>query len=394
MKNLPLQLLKQNHYKSTSKLDKNNNSFILLDALRALAVLFMLINHYISRFGKLEPTSQSIDIIFFITSMAPVLFFFVTGLGYGVAAATQKKSIFIDTLIKVFILLSLDYLMRGATIFFGLDFLAFIGFSMLILHFIRNSIYGIQIALLATVILFLMRFLIPAVFDLDSNLYLSAIFGQSKFDNFSYWFTPWLIYPLLGFIAGRIIVANSNVNTLGVNSLLLIFGVSIAILSCFLSSKGMVLFRWGTVSFNFFVASISFLMIVFCAFNLIRNFLSMFTVTGIVSLVVVPVHYLMLDVYTTIIQQVSYFGFTLTVVTFVATSIIVSIYIGRIIDRVSMNRAGLKVFAFLLLLCFIWLELLNNSALRYVIIFTLQISLILVLSHKSVFIKKPKKIIN
>lgn len=394
MKILSLRFLKQNHYKNISKLDKNNNSFILLDALRALAVLLMLTNHYIARFVNLESASQSIEFIFFITSMAPVLFFFVTGLGYGVAAATQKKSMLVDTLIKVFILLSLDYLMRGANVVFGLDFLAFIGLSMLILHFIRNTIYGIQIAIIATILLFLMRFLIPAVIDLDSNLYLSAIFGQSKFDNFSYWFTPWLIYPLLGFIAGRIIVANSNVNTLGVNSLLLIFGVSIAILSCFLSSKGMVLFRWGTVSFNFFVASIGFLMVVFCAFNSSRNLPSMFKVTGVVSLVVVPVHYFILDIYSLVIQQFDYYGFTLLIVTFVALSILLSIYISHIINWVSVSRSGLSFFAFLLLLCFIWLELLDNSALKYVIIFTLQISLIFVLSHKSVFFKKPKKIIN
>ena len=71
-------------------------------------------------------------ILVFLGSFAPVLFFFLTGLGYGVQSAAGKRPRGQGYLIKVGILLLADALMwmKPGT-YVGNDFLGFIGLSML-----------------------------------------------------------------------------------------------------------------------------------------------------------------------------------------------------------------------------------------------------------------------
>lgn len=115
---------------------KVNINWKELDILRGLAGLLMIVNHLGVK--TLEPSLRQDGLsgfLLFIGSFAPVLYFFITGVGYGIQS-TQKKNVtnWSSVANKIAILFLADLLMKwsGGRIL-GLDFLGFIGCSSLLL---------------------------------------------------------------------------------------------------------------------------------------------------------------------------------------------------------------------------------------------------------------------
>ena len=105
-----------------------------LDLLRALACACMILNHAAVKSPGIA-TSPIISASEFVGGFAPVLFYFATGLGYGIQSVKPGGSHGFGFLTKVAILLVAD-----------LDFFTFIGLSMLALELIRRQPRGGLIA--------------------------------------------------------------------------------------------------------------------------------------------------------------------------------------------------------------------------------------------------------
>jgi hypothetical protein len=296
-----------------------NNNWATLDLLRSIAVIFMLINHSAVEWLISKDLSTGVSgLLFFIGSFAPVLFFFATGFGYGVAHKIGQPAKTKDVLIKAFLLIIADVFMRGGDFTsLGWDFLAFIGFSMLLLHGFRGRKFAIPSAVILILLLLFIRYGLGAIYNkiilIDEQEYwISVLFGLSSLPGISYWFTPWFCYPLIGFLVGVFSHKYKGllVSYKGVVSLLLsVIGVFIALFAYILWLKGAVLFRWGTMSLNFFICSLSVISIclAFCWFISYRitkvSIINLLSIKGVSSLSVVPIHYLYLTMLTFVLTN-------------------------------------------------------------------------------------------
>jgi len=94
--------------------------WIELDVLRGLAALLMVVNHvgYKALYPSQIDGSLSGNLVF-IGSFAPVIFFFVSGVGSGIQPRRKKASHWYVTLNKVVILFFADLLMRWSGEFAG-----------------------------------------------------------------------------------------------------------------------------------------------------------------------------------------------------------------------------------------------------------------------------------
>jgi MFS family permease len=123
------------------------------------------------------------------------------------------------------------------------------------------------------------------------------LIGVSGVEHVSYPLSPWLVYPLLGMIAGRWFAkaTGDRLLQLGWMSGL---GAAAAILlgiSLWMVSQGRDLFRWGTVSASFFIFSLALLLVL----SMLSVMLAKRTPTvayslalgGIASFALIPLHY-------------------------------------------------------------------------------------------------------
>jgi len=183
---------------------KKNNRSSEIDLLRGFAIVFMLISHSSGMWLSSGDNSNGFSgALSFVGSFAPVVFFFVTGMGYGLSHRVGHTGAIEPVIYKAVILIVMDGFMRANyKIFLGWDFLAFIGFSMLFLHFLKGKAHALEWSLFLIVTLFLFRYVLPVFFQplKEADYNLVAIFsGQRALEGVSYWFTPWLIYSLSGF---------------------------------------------------------------------------------------------------------------------------------------------------------------------------------------------------
>lgn len=281
------------------------NKWPSLDILRGIAVMFMLLNH--AAVYWLTPSAQQVGFagaVNFIGSFAPVLFFFTTGVGYGLAHTIGRRANTLNVLVKAGILIVADIFLRGGNFtFIGWDFLAFIAFSMVVLHGFRGRRFALPAALVLIGLLLMARFALGAFYERSTespDSLIQIILGMKAMNGVSYWFTPWLIYPLAGFIVGALAKRYSDfvhTRSLLVIISLLINGLFIAALSFVLFQKGASLFRWGTMSLNFFIASMACLSIstalalIFANKIVLPKLSRAISMQGVSSLAVVPLHY-------------------------------------------------------------------------------------------------------
>ncbi|CAN0093970.1 unnamed protein product, partial [Chrysoparadoxa australica] len=282
-----------------------------LDLLRGYAALFMVVNHLgNSLFSHNSALGLGIQTLLFITSFAPVLFFFTSGLGMGLqSAGKQKKINFNSTLYKFALLIIADmFLAFGRGNLIGLDFLGFIAIIVLLLDLIRSSRHPILISIASIGAIFIMRFAIaPKVMienDTFTNTFTNWFLGNGV-NHVSYPFAPWFIYPLVGFLLGAIVGRQENVIqyiNMKKNWLILAGFAALCGGIAYLGYKlGFSFFRWGTIGIGFFILSFTViatsLLIVMLANKLPKvNMLKLFNLNGPACLAVVPIHYFFIHI--------------------------------------------------------------------------------------------------
>ncbi len=287
------------------KLNKPVLNFKELDQMRAIAVVFMLVNHFCVLLNSNIQNDLFITSISFIGSFAPVCFFFVTGVGAGFSTSYYQGNIDWSSIQKAAILILLDFFIRFDSGFnLGLDFLAFIGVSIIFLSFIKRLKHPIILSISLVILMFFIRYAgayIYKLFYLDNELItLSKFIGITGFKEVSYWLIPWLTYPLLGFVFGRLIYHNFEYyenNKMKINSFVGLLGFSVVVISYTLSLYGLSYFRWGTVSLNFYFISFGVLLCVFALSSILiksNTFYKMTYLRGVSCLLIVPIHYFLI----------------------------------------------------------------------------------------------------
>jgi uncharacterized membrane protein len=282
-----------------------------LDVLRGIAAVMMVVNHVgVKLLSPQQAESGLTGELLFAASFAPVIFFFVTGVGAGIQSSQRKKaSRWTAVLNKAGILLLADLLLAWSNgEGWRLDFLGFIGLSIVVLELIRISKAPIALSAAGVVGITLLRYGVGAIvahFGFAQHLWgINFVLGTALMPNVSYPLSPWLAYPLLGFIAGAAIARlQKRIEQQRLQAIVGILGIAVlpALASLFFAFKGAVFFRWGSMSLAFYILSfvaisVCFAMaLVFCSDRCPRFLSKGLSLRGISSLAVVPVHYFLID---------------------------------------------------------------------------------------------------
>jgi uncharacterized membrane protein len=282
-----------------------------LDVLRGIAAVMMVVNHVGVKFLSPQFMESGLtEALLFVASFAPVIFFFVTGVGTGIQSHQRKKTgRWASVLTKAGILWLADLLLAWSNgNGWWLDFLGFIGLSIVLLELIRTSKKPIAFSAIGIVLITLLRYGVGAIvahFGWLENIWgIDLVLGTKMIPNVSYPLSPWLAYPLLGFIAGAAIARwQTKIDQQRFQAIAKTLGAAIlpAIVSLFFAAKGAVFFRWGSMSIAFYI--LSFVAILGClaiamfvCSDRCPSFISRgLSLRGISSLAVVPVHYFLID---------------------------------------------------------------------------------------------------
>jgi Heparan-alpha-glucosaminide N-acetyltransferase, catalytic len=292
-----------------------------LDLLRSLAAAMMVINHVAVRaVGTTD--DWKISAFAFIGSFAPVFFFFLTGLGSGVQSVGRPASRGHGYILKVLVLFAADAMLWVSPgRFVGLDFFGFIGLSMLCLEWLRRVGRSGLLAATLTALIFTARFLVGSHFThllaTPGTHWLGAVLGKTGVPGVSYPLCPWLAYPFMGYTLGRLAGWRSDpasVSRPAIQALLgAVAGVTLGA-TVLLVAKGFVLFRWGTMSLAYFMASLTALAASLAlvlgagSSRALRPFLGWFGVSGVRSFAVVPLHYALIVACENMFGEVVDFG--------------------------------------------------------------------------------------
>lgn len=273
-----------------------------LDIFRGFAAIAMVLNHAgFALLPKEAAVSGVSGALVFAGSFAPVLFFFATGFGLGLAGR-KGAGHWPDTLSKVGLLLLADQFLfwsRGDP--FGLDFFGFIALSTLLVAGLATLRHAERWAWLALAAVLALRFVVgPLVKDTIAVPGVAAfVTGARPQDLISFPLGPWLAYPLAGFLAARH-VAGAREGALArvpLQALLMAaaLGLGVAGAVMLAGRGGATFFRWGAMGIGFFVLSIG----VLAASGLLARAFAAWlpplgeatALRGVAAFLVVPVHY-------------------------------------------------------------------------------------------------------
>ncbi|MDJ0662241.1 MAG: heparan-alpha-glucosaminide N-acetyltransferase domain-containing protein [Crocosphaera sp.] len=317
-----------------------------LDILRGLAAILMIVNHVGYAILSPELTTKGMSgLLIFIGSFAPVLFFFITGVGSGIQSRQEpRKNYWSGVLYKVFVLVVADqffYWNKGSLL--GINFLGFIGFSTLVIAWIRRSQHSAIFAFAGLIIISSLRYLIAPImqsFHIDNGL-LIWILGQPGIQDISYPMSPWLAYPFAGYLIGYTAVRYGSFRDKHPKKSIIIFLILSffpAALTLILLQIGSSLHRWGTVAIGFYVISFSIILISlssslacvqFFKSQNIKNFISL---RGISSLIVVPIHYYLIFLLKSVgLNNLNFIVFTILTI----FTIVLSFFISKSISKWS-----------------------------------------------------------
>ncbi|MDJ0556004.1 MAG: hypothetical protein QNJ68_16500 [Microcoleaceae cyanobacterium MO_207.B10] len=316
-----------------------------LDILRSLAALLMIVNHV--GVQTLDPSFRQglPGFLLFVGSFAPVLYFFITGVGYGIQSTAKKKNTnWSNVANKILILFLADILMKwsGGTIL-GLDFLGFIGLSSLILELIRKTKYPLAYCCTGFILVFLLRYIIGSMIrdtGYDWGI-VTWIVGTSKISGISYPLSPWLAYPLFGYIIGWMAMNYRefiNIRRLKVISGLFVAAAFPTLAGIIMLQAGLSFHRWGTVALAFYIVSFAIILIGLAVSLVIGRETTpkicqdILSLRGISALAVVPVHYFI--IYLVVISGATELNFvSYCLVTLVI--LIASFYLARSVEQLS-----------------------------------------------------------
>jgi uncharacterized membrane protein len=269
-----------------------------LDLLRGLAGLLMVFNHV--GYAALHPHAAyqgAAGAVVFLGSMAPVLFFFATGFGGGLAARPGAWRSLAD---KVLLLVLADQFLGwslGRPL--GLDFFGFIAVSMIATRLVLAASRPVTVATAGIVAVLLLRYGLGKRWDaaLDGYGFLRWGIGVTPHDAVSYPAAPWLVYPLLG--AGLGVLYRRHAGRISMRAWM---GLAAVIMVCTASAgvlawHGGSFHRWGSVAAAFFALSVAVLLsLAALSVALTRTsprVAAALSLGGVASFAVVPLHYAM-----------------------------------------------------------------------------------------------------
>ena len=266
-----------------------------LDAFRGIAVALMVANHlgYAVVPAAAQQSLPNATLIF-LGSVAPALFFFATGQGAGLSPHNGPLR---HLLAKMALLLAADALLlaaRGKAL--GLDFFGFTAVCMAALYALKACPRPRQVAVGAVALLLLARYtpaIAPVLGAVLPEPWVIWLTGRGGIAGVSYPLSPWLIYPLAGWLWAQHAPASDRGRVAG------LWGV--ILLSCGLAAvawwRQAPFFRWGSVSLAYFVLSWA---VLAGAWLLSRRALPqrLLSVRGLSSYLNVPVHYFLVGLCT------------------------------------------------------------------------------------------------
>lgn len=273
-----------------------------LDVFRGWAAILMIVNH--AGYALLSPANADAGasgLAVFLGSFAPVLFFFATGFGIGLRPVGQRPPSLFETAWKAALLVAADqamYWRGGAT--FGFDFFSFIGVASLLVALVARARWPVRLSLGLVVAIVAVRYAVGPFArswlpEQGLSDWLTGLRGQP---GVSYPLAPWMVYPLIGFVLGRLYVARDAAAT---QRQWLLPGAAIGFASLALTATmvwmGAGLFRWGSMSSSFFVLSFG----VLAGFALLSVATArsapagrLLALRGVASFAVIPIHYALL----------------------------------------------------------------------------------------------------
>lgn len=278
-----------------------------LDVLRGFAAVLMIFNHSGFRLLASDDVFHSASAVaVFLGGMAPVLFFFATG--FGIALSTHGRPRPLDKLgllWKVFLLVLADqFFFWSRGIWWGLDFFSFIAISTVAVSFIATLKSARWVCIALIVALFSTRylageFLQPLIRNHDFAVWL---LGAKGIGDISYPLSPWIIYPLLGFILGSLYAQvrpqlaqpRNRWMQVGIVLTLLFLAASMA-----MHHEKAIFFRWGSMTQAYFVLSLSVLfasaVLALTSVTFNAHVSAWISLRGTASFAVIPLHYALLD---------------------------------------------------------------------------------------------------
>ncbi len=274
-----------------------------LDGLRGVAAAMMIANHV-----AVEGRSDSglVDAFGLVGSFAPVLFFFLTGLGSGVQSTRARRDDGLGFLVKVAILFAADsFLWAGPGRPIGMDFLGFIGLSMVLLRGLRRSPRGGVWAVLIFASFVVLRFAVgpairPRLPEAAWARVVGFLLGINALEGFSYPPCPWMAYPFLGYALGRLAALRRPWLEDHRGRTALVFAGAAGLLAAstlVLVGRGAIFFRWGNMSLAYFTASLAavgFCLALFVGLGGVKSIaapIALMSLGGVRSFAVVPLHY-------------------------------------------------------------------------------------------------------
>jgi hypothetical protein len=254
------------------------------------------------------------------------------------AISAVKPNYLSDVIYKVIILILADqffFWKKGQLI--GLDFLGFIAFSTLVMAGIRVSKKPLLYVIIGFIVIFVLRYLLGPSLDhrgIELPSLVIWIIGTQALPNISYPLSPWLAYPLFGYIVGVAVIQYQKkleFERLSIIIKLLLLSLIPVICSLLLWYKGASFFRWGTVSLGFYLYSFA-ILFVSLAFSLLiklspstQFYQQSLSLRGVASLAVVPIHYALIALATFIsIKNLNFLMSALVIAIIVALSFFVA----------------------------------------------------------------------
>jgi hypothetical protein len=324
-----------------------------LDLIRGLAGALMVANHAgVDWVRDSEPMSLN-GALTFTGSLAPVFFFMVTGLGRGIQSArVSTHRPFSDTLKKVLVLLLADAaLWLSPSVHLGLNFLGFIGISTLALELVSMTRRPFAVAAAAAALCLVLRFAVaPRLHFPDepsaSVRFLSFVLGRAQSGEFAYPLCPWLAYPFLGFMLGR--RAAQHADAVRAARPRFAFGFALAgaaglAICVWFAARGMVFFRWGSMSFaycwfGFAAVFVGLSLALLAVWRLPASWVVALSLPGIASFALVPFHYVVIWLGRAPLSGVIEMAFPVVVPLLVALVFSASKAFNRLVDRLASVR--------------------------------------------------------
>ena len=305
----------------------------------------MVANHAGVRWLSADEGGRGLNgALIFAGSLAPVLFFTVTGIGRGVQAASGANRSLWGVLARVAVLFLADAaLWLSPATHVGMDFLGFIGLSTLLVEVVNRARRPNAWAAALLGACLIIRFGIGPRLGLSAghgatNDLLRYLVGDSSLPGFSYAPMPWLAYPLFGLLVGRLAAANAarlraaRAAWAGA----LAAGALLGFAACLvLARRGMIFFRWGSLSFAYFVFGFAallgaFALVLAAVRGLPPRAVKTISLPGMASFILVPVHYVLVALLARVLPPESAPRVFLLAVPFVIVAVLA---LSKIVDR-------------------------------------------------------------